>query len=196
MQDYAIGDEVAAIPATACIKLENNGGFAAEHAHELAQRMAHNVTFLAEFSPYFSSLPMPHQLLTSETFSNELVDALQSKELQNMVNRERAVMAAVYLGRYKSSEEAGNPYAPLPELLGRNETFDLLLYSHLTSLISSREFSFHNEDGTRAADHLVPVADMLNNDPDMLNVRQFSELGCLVLYFTTNISIYIRAFSV
>lgn len=138
--------------------------------------MAKNLTFLATFSPYLSTLPMPHQVLTSETFSNELVEALQSSELENIVNRERAVMAAVYFGRYKSSEEAGPRYAPLPELLGRNDSFDLHLYSHLTALISSREFSFHNEDGTRAGDHLVPVIDMLNNDPDKLNTRQFSKL--------------------
>ena len=174
-ENYAIGDVVAAIPASACIALENNGGFPAEHAYELTLRMARNASFVAEYAPYFSALPYPNQTLTSEVFSEALIEALQSPELKKIVKRERAVMAAVYAGKYVSQDDGLPRYFPLPEMLESEDPFHFMFFAHLTGLISSREFSFANEDGSQAADRLVPVADMLNNNPDKTNVQQFSE---------------------
>ena len=185
LKDFNAGDEIAAVPATSLIALENNDGFPSEHAYALAVRMATNLKFTGEFSPYFLTLPHPNETLTSETFTDELVAGLQSPELELLINRERGVMAAVYLGRYTRSD--GFTYEPLSKAMGEEDAFPLPLFAHLTSLVSSREFSFHNPDGTKASDRLAPGIDMINNNPYRENCQQFDDGHYLYIRATTPI---------
>jgi hypothetical protein len=156
------------------IPLENNGGFPAEHAHALAIKMAKNPTFMAQFSPYFSTLPMPNETLTSEVFTDKMLEELQSEKIKEIVERERSIMAGLYYGKYLN-QDTNSTYESIPSALGSDTAFPVVLFAHLTAMISTREFSFHNEDGSRGADRMVPVVDMMNNDNDRINAQQFSK---------------------
>jgi hypothetical protein len=173
-KDYTVGHQIALIPSELTIQLENNGGFPAEHAHALAIKMATNPTFMAQFSPYFSTLPMPNQTVTSEVFSDKMMNGLQSEKLKELVERERTIMAGVYYGKY-TNRETNKTYEPIPQLLGSKEAFPVVLFAHLAAIISTREFTFFNEDGSRAADRMVPIVDMINTDADKLNSQQYSK---------------------
>jgi hypothetical protein len=186
-QDYSTGSMLALIPSELTIVLENKGGFAAEHAHALAIKMATNPTFMAEFAPYFSTLPMLHETLTSEVFTDKMMSELQSEKIKELVDRERTIMAGVYYGKY-TNEDTNKTYQPIPQVLGSKDAFPVVLFSHLTALISTREFTFHNEDGSRSGDRLAPVVDMLNNDNDKTNAQQYNDGSSLVIRATRPIT--------
>lgn len=179
-KDYNVGQQIAVIPSELTIPLENNGGFPAEHAHALAIKMSTNPTFMAQFSPYFSTLPMPNETVTSEVFTDKMMGELQSAKLKDLVERERTIMAGVYYGKY-TNRETNKTYEPIPKALGGKDAFPVVLFAHLTSIISTREFTFYNEDGSRAADRMVPVVDMINTDADKLNAQQYSEKFGLII---------------
>ncbi|KAG7672267.1 hypothetical protein NADE_000058 [Nannochloris sp. 'desiccata'] len=179
-KDYNVGQQIAVIPSELTIPLENNGGFPAEHAHALAIKMSTNPTFMAQFSPYFSTLPMPNETVTSEVFTDKMMGELQSAKLKDLVERERTIMAGVYYGKY-TNRETNKTYEPIPKALGGKDAFPVVLFAHLTSIISTREFTFYNEDGSRAADRMVPVVDMINTDADKLNAQQYNDGSSLVI---------------
>ena len=120
-KDYVMGEEIASIPSEITIPLENNGGFPAEHAHALAIHMAKNPTFMAQFAPYFSTLPLPNETLTSEVFTDKLMDELQSENLKELVQRERMIMAGVYYGKF-TNQDTNKTYEAVSEILGSDDT--------------------------------------------------------------------------
>lgn len=129
------GDTVAAIPTSTCIKLENDG-FPAEHAHELAIRIHNNASFIADYLPYFTTLPDPQASLTSELFSDALIEQLQSPRLAEIIKRERAVAEAVYFGKYADDRSPEKKYQPLPEVLKGAEGFTPVAFRWLAAMVS------------------------------------------------------------
>jgi len=137
---------------------------------------------MAQFSPYFSTLPMPNQTVTSDVFTDQMMNELQSKMLKEVVEGERTIMAGVYYGKF-TNKETGTTYEPIPSALKSTDAFPVVLFAHLTAMISTREFTFNNEDGSRAADRMVPVVDMINTDADKLNIQQYSKISDLFIMF-------------
>lgn len=184
-RNYFPGDLIARIPEPIIIDLDNNGGHAAEHAYELAVRMTADQEFFTFFLPYLSTLPRPNETITSEGFSDVMVKELQSPLLGEMVNRDRATMAAIFQGRFISAVQDGREYIPMSEVFEDPNAFgNILAFRHLTSIIASREFSFATADGSTGPDRLVPVVDMINNDADRVNCDQYTDGENLYLVAT------------
>lgn len=147
--------------------------------------MITNTSFFQDFNPYFATLPTPDQVLTSELFTDDHIEELQSPELAKLVKRERIIADAVYYGIYKD-EDSGRAYAPLQHALGDNApTFQSFRY--LTALITSREFGVHSPDGRHIGDYLVPGADMCNNNPERINIQQTNDGKFIYLVATKDI---------
>lgn len=184
-RNFFPGDVIAAIPEPIIIDLENNDGHAAEHAYELAIRMTADPEFFAFFLPYFSTLPRPNETITSEGFSDMMAEQLQSPVLKKMVNRDRATMAAIFQGRFISAVADGREFIPMSEVFEEPDAFgNILAFRHLTSIISSREFSFATADGSKGPDRLVPAIDMINNNADLVNCDQHTDGKNLYLVAT------------
>jgi hypothetical protein len=149
--------------------------------------MATNPTFMARFAPYFSTLPKPNETLTSELFTDKMMSELQSEKLKDIVERERAIMAGVYFGKF-TNQDTNKTYEPIPKVLGSKEAFPVVLFAYLTAMISTREFTFHNEDGSKGADRMVAVVDMFNNDNDKTNAQQYTDGSSMVVRATSSIT--------
>lgn len=186
-KNYNAGDIIASFPIEACIALgesqKGHGVFPAENAHGLAIQITTNKTFLLEHLPYFSTLPPANLTLTSELFTEELEESLQSPQLAKLINRERAITDAIYYGMYVNEDNPTKDFDAIPDLLGSSEAMHPYAFRYISSIINSRHFSVSDQhDNIRY--FLMPVADMINCDASSTNVQHMNNGTDLLIMAT------------
>lgn len=169
-QAYKEGDTIAEIPFKLAIPL--SGKYSCDQATELIRTRLQDPEHNKTYGFFWETQPDVDELLSSDMFSDEMLDMLQNPTLEGVVRSTRDYTEAVYAGTAGEEEEG----EPLAVKLGAGCP-SLQQFKWYTALITSRAFAFHygNDEGHDVGKtYLFPALDLLNHaEPDAVNSRRW-----------------------
>lgn len=102
-----------------------------EYAFHLAKDIYGDSTFNATHGLYWSTMPSPSEMLSSELLTDQQLEQLQTPELARLLKVQRGVAERMYHGNLSWG---GQP--PLREALGE-KTPSLEVFKYLASIVSA-----------------------------------------------------------
>lgn len=155
-KDIKRGERIASIPLSTVTDLGPHEVTLPELAVHWVRRMHLDASYNVSFQPYLATLPAADQVLSPEMWTDDMVAALQSLELAEMVGKRRRAAEqmwrqAGFAGGHPTGGEGTSIRLPLAD------------FQHLIACVATRMFGYPSmADNATMHAVLLPVLDMAN----------------------------------